>query len=45
VIGIEKLDNIVFPKSWSDSIGSKIQKAYKDLITEKTRKEKLHPVN
>jgi branched-chain amino acid aminotransferase len=45
VIGIEKLDNISFPKSWNDSIGSKIQKAYKDIITEKTKKEKLQPVN
>lgn len=32
VIGIGSLDETVFPKPWSESIGAIIQKAYKDLV-------------
>jgi len=45
VIGIEKLDNISFRKRWNESLGSKIQKEYKDLVTEKARKNNLQPAN
>lgn len=43
VIGIETLDKIPFKKDWTDSIGSKIQKEYKDLVTGK--KEKLEAIS
>jgi len=45
IIGIEKLDHIPFKKDWNKSIGSIIQKEYKDLVTGKKRKEKLAPIN
>lgn len=45
VIGIESLDKIPFKKHWADSIGSIIQKEYKDLVTGKKKKEKLETVN
>jgi branched-chain amino acid aminotransferase len=45
VIGIEKLDNISFRKRWSESLGSKIQKEYKDLVTEKAKENNLQPAN
>jgi len=32
VIGIESLDDKVFPKPWAESLGSIIQKAYKNLV-------------
>jgi branched-chain amino acid aminotransferase len=35
VIGWESLDDIKFPKPWKDSVSSKIQSAYKNLIVEK----------
>lgn len=34
VIGWESIDEYAFPKPWSDSIGSKIQAAYKARVTE-----------
>ncbi|MEO8962830.1 MAG: branched-chain amino acid transaminase [Ginsengibacter sp.] len=37
VIGIDSLDKIVFKKEWKDSLGSIIQKEYKDLVTEKKK--------
>ena len=45
VIGIETLDKIPFKKHWSESIGSIIQKEYKDLVTGKKNKEKLATIN
>lgn len=45
IIGIEKLDNNPFKKVWNESIGSIIQKEYKDLVTGKKRKEKLEAIN
>ena len=35
VIGWESLDEVKFPKTWKDSVSSKIQSAYKNLIVEK----------
>jgi branched-chain amino acid aminotransferase len=35
VIGIEALDKVRFTRAWSDSLGATIQKAYKNLVTEK----------
>ncbi|MEO6637517.1 MAG: branched-chain amino acid transaminase [Ginsengibacter sp.] len=35
VIGLESIDDVLFKKSWSDSLGIQIQKAYKNLVTEK----------
>ncbi len=35
VVGIDSLDNIPFQKSWKDSLGARIQKAYKALVLEK----------
>jgi branched-chain amino acid aminotransferase len=35
VIGIASLDKIPFTKSWNESLGARIQKAYKDLVIEK----------
>ena len=34
IIGIASLDKIPFTKQWSDTEGIKIQKAYKDLVTQ-----------
>ena len=45
IIGIEKLDNIPFKKDWNGSIGNKIQKEYKDLVTAKKTEEQLEPAN
>ena len=35
VIGWESIDNYTFPKPWKDTLGRKIQLAYKDRVTEK----------
>jgi branched-chain amino acid aminotransferase len=35
VAGIASLDDIVFPKTWSDSLGAKIQKSYKCKVLNK----------
>ena len=35
IIGWESLDDIPFKKFWNDSIGKKIQQAYKDRVIEK----------
>ena len=35
VIGMESLDNISFTKKWGNTLGSQIQKAYKNLVVEK----------
>ena len=45
VIRIEMLDKIPFKKDWTNSIGSIIQKEYKNLVTGKKKKEKLEPIN
>ncbi|HEU5052224.1 MAG TPA: branched-chain amino acid transaminase [Hanamia sp.] len=45
VIGIQSLDKIPFKKNWNETIGSVIQKEYKDIVTGKTRKEKLETIN
>lgn len=37
VIGIASLDKINFRKVWKDTLGSVIQKEYKDIVTEKKR--------
>ena len=36
IIGWESFENVAFPVEWNDTIGRKIQLAYKDLVTEKT---------
>ncbi len=43
IIGIVSLDKIPFKKDWANSIGIKIQKEYKELVTEKNNK--LQAVN
>ena len=35
VIGIESLDDKKFPKNWNETLGTVIQKAYKNLVLEK----------
>ena len=45
IIGIASLDKIPFKKDWANSIGSIIQKKYKDLVTGKNKKEKLEAIN
>jgi branched-chain amino acid aminotransferase len=35
VIGWESLDGVPFKKQWNDSLGRKIQQAYKEIVTEK----------
>ncbi len=45
VIGIASLDKILFRKEWKDSLGSVIQREYKNLVTEKAEQEKLETVN
>lgn len=39
IIGIATLDKIPFTKPWNETQGIKIQKAYKNLVTEKNNKE------
>jgi branched-chain amino acid aminotransferase len=36
IIGIAAIDEIVFPASWSNTLGARIQKAYKSLVTEES---------
>lgn len=43
IIGIGTLDKIPFKKDWTNSIGIKIQKEYKELVTQKNKK--LQTVN
>ena len=45
IIGIATLDKIAFKKDWANSIGSIIQKEYKDLVTGKNKKEKLEVIS
>lgn len=45
VIGIASVDKISFKKEWKDTLGSIIQKEYKDLVTEKNKVKKLQAVN
>jgi branched-chain amino acid aminotransferase len=45
IIGIASLDNVPFKKEWENTLGRKIQKAYKDLVAEKHEKEILETVN
>jgi branched-chain amino acid aminotransferase len=45
IVGIEALDKIPFKKDWANSLGIKIQKEYKDLVTGKMRIEKPEAVN
>ncbi len=35
VIGMESLDNVPFKKQWNDTLGIRIQQAYKNLVTER----------
>lgn len=39
VIGWQSLDEVNFPLSWNDTIGRRIQLAYKNLVTEATTRE------
>ncbi len=34
VIGIRSLDGVPFKKEWKNSLGARVQKAYKDLVLE-----------
>ncbi len=43
VIGIATLDDKEFTKSWSETKGALIQKAYKDLVIEKETANQLQP--
>jgi branched-chain amino acid aminotransferase len=45
IIGIASLDKVAFKKEWENTLGRKIQKAYKDLVAEKHEKEILETVN
>jgi branched-chain amino acid aminotransferase len=45
VIGICTLDKVPLKKDWAESIGSIIQKKYKDLVTCKNKKEQLEAIN
>ncbi|MEI5983648.1 MULTISPECIES: branched-chain amino acid transaminase [Sphingobacterium] len=39
IIGIKQVDNVVFPEEWEDSIGSSIQRKYKNLVLEQENYE------
>ncbi len=41
VIGICSLDHILYKKEWNTTLGYKIQKEYKNLVTQKKKKELL----
>lgn len=43
VIGWESYDDKPFPEPWKESLGRKIQQAYKDLVTEKTHQTEKTP--
>jgi branched-chain amino acid aminotransferase len=45
VVGIASLDKILFRKEWKDSLGTVIQKEYKNLVTEKQKQQKLETVS
>jgi branched-chain amino acid aminotransferase len=42
VIGIESLDKVTFKKKWNESLGHKIQKAYKTLVLDKEYQSELN---
>ncbi|PST81876.1 branched-chain amino acid aminotransferase [Pedobacter yulinensis] len=39
IVGIQSVDSIIFPQSWNESIGSVIQRAYKNVVLEKVNYE------
>ncbi len=39
IIGIKQVDDVVFPEEWEDSIGSSIQRKYKNLVLEQENYE------
>lgn len=39
VIGVKSVDDTIFPVDWSDSLGSTLQRAYKNLVLEKENYE------
>lgn len=39
IIGIKSVDHTIFPMDWSDSLGSTLQRAYKNLVLEKENYE------
>ncbi|HXI00567.1 MAG TPA: branched-chain-amino-acid transaminase [Sphingobacteriaceae bacterium] len=39
IIGVKSVDDVVFPLDWSDSLGSTLQRAYKNLVLEKENYE------
>lgn len=41
VIGISKLDEYTFPLAWTNSLGEKIQKAYRNLVLDKKQDVQL----
>jgi branched-chain amino acid aminotransferase len=41
VIGIASFDNVEYKKQWSDSLGIKIQRAYKNLVVEREKIQDL----
>ncbi|MDP4284891.1 MAG: branched-chain amino acid transaminase [Bacteroidota bacterium] len=43
IIGIASLDKVAFTKPWNETHGAKIQKAYKDLVTEKSTLKVFQP--
>lgn len=44
VVGIKAVDDYVFPLAWSDALGSKIRKAYLDLVQEKQPSNHLQTI-
>ena len=44
IIGIATLDKIPFKKEWKNSLGSIIQEKYKELVTEKNKRETLKSI-
>lgn len=41
VVGVASLDNYVFPRAWSESLGAVVQKAYKQVVLEKEYRDVL----
>src|SRR5690606_24240038 len=39
IIGIKQVDDMIFPEKWEDTIGSSIQRKYKNLVLEQENYE------
>jgi branched-chain amino acid aminotransferase len=39
IIGIQQVDDIIYPEEWEDTLGASIQRKYKNLVLEQENYE------